>query len=805
MGGWVEGDPVGRPGLPRPARPVPARARRASCPSVRVAYETWGTLDADGGERRARPARAHRRQPRRRPGRPGHPTAGWWDGLIGPGRAARHRPVLRRLRQRARRLPGDDRAVVPRARTAAGGGRASRGDRPRPGAGRGRAGRRARHRPLGLRRRRLDGRHAGAGVGGGDARPGGDAVLPGLRRGGHGRPDRHADHPAGRDPRRPALGAAATTTSPTRRWTASASPAGSRTSPTAAPSSWASGSAPRVQEDGRFAVASYLDHHADKLARRFDAGSYVLLTEAMNCWDVGRGRGGVAAALARVTRAVGRRRRGQRPAVPDRAAAAGGRRRSASRCRSSPRRTGTTASSSRPTRSGSWCASCSADRLGSVAGHELRRRRRPRAVPGAAGGHRPLRRPRRHAGARAGRPRGRRHADRRRSPTAAGSPPPSGSADDIVLAARQALADLLGADPRRHRLRPQRHPADLRPRPHAGRRLGARATRSSSPGSTTTPTSGPGCSPPRRPARPCAGSAFDPATGELTADDVAEVLTDRTRLVAVTGASNLIGTRPPVAGDRRAGARGRRAAGRRRRAPHRARAGRRRRRSARTSSPARRTSSSARTAACWPPPRRCWRRCARPSCCRRPTTSPSGSSSAPCPTSCWPGRRRPSTSSPGSSPTAAPGASGWSPRWPRSRSTRTALREHLEAALRDAARRPAVVAGGAPHADPAAHLRRARRRRRVPLPRRARRQRPGRVVLRDRGQPLARPRRRRRPAGRARALHRPATTSTGCSPACGSSWRRAVSHASASPGTMPAGGSGRRTTGRTLRAEGSRS
>ena len=41
--------------------------------------------------------------------------------------------------------------------------------------------------------------------------------------------------------------------------------------------------------------------------------------------------------------------------------------------------------------------------------------------------------------------------------------------------------------------------------------------------------------------------AFDPATGELTADDVAAVLSQRTRLVAVTGASNLIGTRPPVA------------------------------------------------------------------------------------------------------------------------------------------------------------------------------------------------------------------------------------------------------------------
>ncbi len=40
---------------------------------------------------------------------------------------------------------------------------------------------------------------------------------------------------------------------------------------------------------------------------------------------------------------------------------------------------------------------------------------------------------------------------------------------------------------------------------------------------------------------------FDPATGELTADDVGSVLAERTRLVAVTGASNLIGTRPPLA------------------------------------------------------------------------------------------------------------------------------------------------------------------------------------------------------------------------------------------------------------------
>jgi homoserine O-acetyltransferase/O-succinyltransferase len=53
-------------------------------------------------------------------------------------------------------------------------------------------------------------------------------------------------------------------------------------------------------EGGRYAVESYLDHHADKLARRFDAGSYITLTEAMNSHDVGRDRGGTAAALHQV-------------------------------------------------------------------------------------------------------------------------------------------------------------------------------------------------------------------------------------------------------------------------------------------------------------------------------------------------------------------------------------------------------------------------------------------------------------------------------------------------------------------------
>ena len=56
-----------------------------------------------------------------------------------------------------------------------------------------------------------------------------------------------------------------------------------------------------VEPDAFYAVESYLDHHARKLAGRFDANSYLALTRSMNSHDVGRGRGGVETALARVT------------------------------------------------------------------------------------------------------------------------------------------------------------------------------------------------------------------------------------------------------------------------------------------------------------------------------------------------------------------------------------------------------------------------------------------------------------------------------------------------------------------------
>ncbi len=59
----------------------------------------------------------------------------------------------------------------------------------------------------------------------------------------------------------------------------------------------------QMQEDetGRFAVESYLDHQADKLAKRFDANTYISLTEAMNSHDIGRDRGGVSQTLGQIT------------------------------------------------------------------------------------------------------------------------------------------------------------------------------------------------------------------------------------------------------------------------------------------------------------------------------------------------------------------------------------------------------------------------------------------------------------------------------------------------------------------------
>ena len=83
MGGWVEGDPVGdRLFLDLPAL---ALERGGELPSVRVAYETWGTLASNGDNavfvEHALTGDSHVVGP----AGPGHPTAGWWPDLIGSG------------------------------------------------------------------------------------------------------------------------------------------------------------------------------------------------------------------------------------------------------------------------------------------------------------------------------------------------------------------------------------------------------------------------------------------------------------------------------------------------------------------------------------------------------------------------------------------------------------------------------------------------------------------------------------------------------------------------------------------------
>ena len=54
----------------------------------------------------------------------------------------------------------------------------------------------------------------------------------------------------------------------------------------------------------RFQVESYLDHHGEKLARRFDANSYLILNRAMDLHDAGRGRGSLSAAFAQLSASV---------------------------------------------------------------------------------------------------------------------------------------------------------------------------------------------------------------------------------------------------------------------------------------------------------------------------------------------------------------------------------------------------------------------------------------------------------------------------------------------------------------------
>lgn len=306
-GAWREGHSIGRRQWLPLTDPLPLELG-GQLPAARLAYETWGALNHDASNAvlvlHALTGDSHVTGPPE----PGHPSPGWWDGLVGPGRA----------------LDTDRWFVV--APNSLGGCQGSTG--PADPAPDGRAWG-ARFPAITVR----DTVHAETELADALGIPGWACVIGGSFGGMRAlewavtQPDRvstalllsccsvssadqiawtsaqlHAirsdpqwregnyhDLPHGRGPHT-GLGLARRIAHITYR------------SQQELQSRFAA--SPQHSEDpqhgGRYAVESYLDHQADKLTRRFDAASYAVLSQAMSGHDIGRGRGGTAAALNRV-------------------------------------------------------------------------------------------------------------------------------------------------------------------------------------------------------------------------------------------------------------------------------------------------------------------------------------------------------------------------------------------------------------------------------------------------------------------------------------------------------------------------
>ncbi|MFI5618738.1 homoserine O-acetyltransferase [Streptomyces sp. NPDC051567] len=316
---WQEGDPPGHRRWYAQGTPLPLETGGA-LPGVRLAYETWGRLAPDRsnavlllhaltGDSHAAGAAG-----------PGHPAPGWWDGLVGRGRAldpARWFVVAPNVLGGCQGSTGPSspgpggrpwgRSFPPltqRDQVAAEAGLADALgiDRWALVAGGSMGGMRAlewavRH-PERVAALLLLACPAAASA---EQIGWAGAQLHAIRGDPYWRGGDYHDAPAGRGPHA-GLGLARRIAHVTYRSEPElqhrfANRLQERTPPAGAPAP-EDGAGPR---GGHYQVESYLDHHADRLVRRFDAGSYVTLTEAMNRHDIGRGRGGGRAALRRIT------------------------------------------------------------------------------------------------------------------------------------------------------------------------------------------------------------------------------------------------------------------------------------------------------------------------------------------------------------------------------------------------------------------------------------------------------------------------------------------------------------------------
>ncbi|WP_399935778.1 homoserine O-acetyltransferase [Streptomyces kanamyceticus] len=302
------------------ALPAPLGLERGGVlPDVRLAYESWGRLAPDASNAvlvlHGLTGDSHASGP----AMPGHPTAGWWDALVGPGRAVdtdrwfvvapnvlggcqgstgpasttRHGhpwgsrfPALT-IRDQVAAEAGLADALGIRTWAAVLGGSMG-GMRALEWA----VGRPDRVRTLGVL--------ACSAAATADQIAWSVPQLHAIRSDPHWRGGDYYGAPAGRGPHR-GLGNARRIAHITYRGGAELEERfGRRVEREGRRSIPGGGGGAPTPPIRRYAVESYLDHHAQKLVHRFDAGSYVVLTDAMNRHDIGRGRGGVDAALRRV-------------------------------------------------------------------------------------------------------------------------------------------------------------------------------------------------------------------------------------------------------------------------------------------------------------------------------------------------------------------------------------------------------------------------------------------------------------------------------------------------------------------------